>query len=308
MKELFYKYQKSLLNLTNDPFCRKLLGINHNLKIDALVPNGYGFRLGKNKWNFTFRTYPVYQKRIGLALQTYDSLLEGIKYYFKPRQVQEFVTMYATTGNIFSGSGDGDWTGGSSPNWDTEHDSVSETANIVSATASFQTHLAGGGDYRIVRAYFPWDISAIPGGATSSAGTIDLYVTNINEVNGPDDSGFCEATPVTPGTIVDADFNNMTVDSPTEFVTRILVGSLSASQYNQYTINASGLSNIDSHIGGTFWEVSYRSGRDMDDVAPAPGTTIATVTVSTSDEGGTSQDPKLNITYSIGADAFLALL
>ncbi len=305
MKELFWKYQKSLLKLANDSIGRKLniLGISKEFgeqKIDLLLPNAWGTKIG-SEIQITFRTYSVFQYRLKLALsglRAYDSLLEGIKYYLEPRQIQEWVTMCDTTGDLFSGSGDGRIFAQDNT-WNTVHDAATGiNADITGELNEIRCDKSGGGAFRIHRSYFPWDISSIGGGNEADSAIVSLWVISKDD-DLADGVGICEATPATPGTIIAGDFDQMgDVDNPTEFATRIDLGSISTGAYNNFTVNAAGLTNIDAHIGGTYWEIASRMGKDMSDSEPATGN--SQITVYFSERTGTANDPKLVITFSTG--------
>ena len=130
VKDLFNKYQKPIISGLNHwalgtPF-RKLLGIDKECKdkITKLWDNAYQTRLGKNKFQATFRCYPVFAKRIGVALSKWDiikdyiagnpKLYQGLDEYrgllaqVGLLDTREFPTVMAASGDpIYSGNGDG---------------------------------------------------------------------------------------------------------------------------------------------------------------------------------------------------------
>lgn len=185
-----------------------------------------------------------------------------------------------------------------STNWATSHDAASGSSAADSATdLVIQLYRNGGGFYYIERAFTLFDTSTLTSGATISAATFSLYETN----GGPADSdsqslGIVQTSPASNTAVVAADYSQCGATSnPTEGATRITTASMASFAYNAFTLNATGQGWI-SKTGVT--KLGFRFSKDMDNSAPtgANGDTYAAA-----DTSGTSQDPKLIVTYTLTA-------
>ena len=308
MKNLFAKYQKPLLRLANHKFGRKYLGINPKEKIVGITPNAFAIR-DRDQIKAEFRCYPLFKNKLGMALQGYDSLLEGIKYYFEPRELiwMEFALESPATFYPTAGAGDGiliNTTGGGS-SWATARGAAIASAINQAASGNTQNKFFGGGQYTCDRIFSPFDTSGIGGGATVSAGVYSLASSDIQSHVGNLTIGLVGTTQVDPDVLVVADYNNLTLNTPTEFATRLEHANISEvdGTYNDWTMNANGLAAVS--LSG-FTKLAIRLSDDIDNSTPAEDNTFR---VYSSAEAGTTKDPKLVVTFTAAAGgAFLPLL
>jgi len=153
----------------------------------------------------------------------------------------------------------------------------------------------------IERGFFPFDTSALPDDAINSA-VFSLYCTSkLNSIN--DGTDWMNVVgPTTQNDFVSlevADFDTCgdAIDNPTEGATRIDIGGISTSAYNDWTLNAAGISWI-SKTGVT--PLGLREGHDCTDTDPSYADTQGNrLTVSAAEEADVTQDPKLIVTYGV---------
>src|SRR3990167_10997409 len=81
IERFFEKYQTQLLYLANNPIGKFYLGIKDPREIVKLTNNSFHVYLGKKQYKATFKTYPVYAKKLALLLRA--GLL--VPFVFKPQ-------------------------------------------------------------------------------------------------------------------------------------------------------------------------------------------------------------------------------
>lgn len=144
------------------------------------------------------------------------------------------------------------------------------------------------------RGFYTFDTSTI-GTDTISSATFSLYVTAVknNHTNTSKDIALVSASPASNNDLVANDFDNV---GSTEFATRVALASATTSAYNDWALNASGISNVNkTGISGFATRTSW----DIDNTEPSPqNNTGSGLTTSFADETGTSQDPKLVVEHS----------
>ena len=189
--------------------------------------------------------------------------------------------------------------------WDTAHDATAgSSAHDSQTTFLVSVNDLGGGDYAINRGFTLFDTSALTSSATISAATASLYVTS--KVNSDDDGddwiNLVSSNPASNTALVTGDFDQCgdAIDNPTEFSTRLDIGSIAAGAYNDWALNASGLAAI-SKTGVT--KLGWREGHDCIDSAPLANDRID----ASSAEGAGAQRPKLVVTYTLPASAARSL-
>ncbi len=211
--------------------------------------------------------------------------------------------VYAAT--VFSGAGDGTAYNSAIPTWVGAHDAAA--GSFSSATGqNIVANTNTNGDYFVGRGFIPFDTSSIPANSTITAATFNGYVTSkFNAVNdGNDWINIIQTSQASETTLDNADFDQAgAIDNPTEGATRIDIGSVTTSAYNVWTLDSTGRSWIKktgetSNCGVTAgWTcLGIREGHDASDITP---TGINNITVLESETSGTSQDPYLDITYTI---------
>lgn len=164
----------------------------------------------------------------------------------------------------------------------------------------------------IVRAFFPFDTSSIPSGATISAATLNIYITGTTNTDndGIDYLTIIRTSQSTHTTLADADYDNVGTTEGIDSGQRKDISSIGSNVYLSFTLNATGqgwisksgqVSNCSASNGITC--LGMREGHDNLDSSNNPNTEN-TVTFYTSERTGTSEDPYLTVTYSGGGTAF----
>lgn len=173
------------------------------------------------------------------------------------------------------------------------------TANVANANATtMQIYVIGGTttdewrrNYRLVTLF---DTSSIPDDDEISSATLSLYPTSrdstldltVNITSSNPDSN----TAVTTSDYAQAKWGS------TKFSTGILISGFTLSDYNEFTLNASGISNI-SKTGVSKFGV--QSEEDIDNSSPTWSSGVeGSITFSTADVSGTTQDPMLVIEHA----------
>lgn len=148
------------------------------------------------------------------------------------------------------------------------------------------------------RAFVLFDTSALTSAASISAAVISFKGDGNASLDqlGTASVSIVSSTPASDTSISVGDYDQV---GTTEFATaRIGFGVWSTSAYNDFTLNASGIANI-SKTGVSKFGV--RSNWDTDDAEPTwVASKFNTVSWYPSSRAGTSEDPKLVITYSTG--------
>ena len=305
MIDLFRKYQQDLLKLANHSLGRRYLGINSKEKITGLAPNAWATKNGK-KTRVTFRTYPVYQNKLGMALQEYDSLLEGLKYYFKPRDLVWIEMQMATGGPYYptAGAGDGTLHQTGNASWSgTREDGTSDT-KVHGAPDNVGINTG----YILDRLFLPFDTDDIGAGQeVEGPTTMSIASGGVNSDTQGLTLGLTTSTQADPDALATTDFDALTLNTPTELATRLVVNDMSdvAGGYDDWVMNADGYAAVEME-GWT--KLVLRFSKDIDDSAPTAGTYYF---CNTSAYAGTTRDPKLVVTYSAvttAAGNFLPLL
>jgi hypothetical protein len=144
------------------------------------------------------------------------------------------------------------------------------------------------------RVFLLFDTSSLSSSASISSATLSIYVTA--KING-DNSGFdsvnvVTTTPASNTDLVSTDYDDIT---STLQASAVDLSAISTSAYNNFALNATGLGNI-AKTGVT--KFGLRTGEDIADDRPVTDTEN-TVTISAAETSGTSQDPKLEVTYTV---------
>jgi hypothetical protein len=215
----------------------------------------------------------------------------------------------------FSGAGDGfvRYTGGTDfTECTTGGTGLSpDSTGTTAVTAATDNEIILGEDAvytcNIRRTFLPFDTSAMPAGASVSATTLHVYVTTkVNELDdGIDYISVVETSQATHTTIAASDFGN---SGSTQGATAIDIGSITTSAYNVFTFNSTGRSNfingsgVDAPCSATngISCIGFREGHDLNNIPMNSVGDSNSMTISTSEATGTSQDPYLTVTYSAG--------
>lgn len=168
-------------------------------------------------------------------------------------------------------------------------DIVSSSLAATTGDVQVTETLTGFGSCDIRRGYFTFDTSSVPSGSNVSAASFQMYVTaKTNGDNDGDDVLYLVVPNISTWTSWGSTAGANTID----------ITAVSTSAYNTFTLNATGFGFLT--LGGST-QLGVREGHDVTGVAPS---STNSVTFSTSEQTGTSQDPTLSITYTAGSKAF----
>lgn len=146
----------------------------------------------------------------------------------------------------------------------------------------------------IDRGVFLFDTSALTAGAVVSAATMSIYVTSKanSDNDGTDYIAVISTTPASNTALVGNDFNNVGgtnfTDSPPD------ITAITTATYTNITLNASGIAAV-ATAGIT--KFALQEGHDFTGFNIAASATNR-ITLSSAETSGTSQDPKLEVTYT----------
>lgn len=202
-----------------------------------------------------------------------------------------------TTSTFYTEAGDGRTGYINQASWATARSADGSTANATDYTSnniqiSAEDESAGANDFAIIRGFFPFITSAIPDTDTISSATFSVWVSTVGA--GERIYGLIQTTQASITQLVGTDYDNLTLNSPTEGASRLTLTSTAA--YTDATLNASGISWI-SKTGNTLLGLRHQD--DIDNTQPAPGRQY--MHVHSSEATGTTNDPKLVVVHSAGA-------
>lgn len=177
--------------------------------------------------------------------------------------------------------------------WAEAHDATDGNNGTRDTGTSFvcQSTENGGGDVEIGRFWDLFDTSSIGAGQTISAATLSWYVTSTldQDNDGTDLINVYTTTPASNSTIVDADYDQ--IGSTTQG-TSVDISGVSTSAYNDVTLTT--FTNISSSGITKFGCREGHDGANSEITKPA----VDRIVGSTADVAGTTQDPKLVVTYA----------
>ena len=172
----------------------------------------------------------------------------------------------------------------------------SKTADDTSATSTLQAALNTGGPNwvaTIERFLFLFDTSSLGSGATISSATVGLYVTAKSSGAQSAAVNIYSSAPASNTGLVAADYDTT---GTTAYASNIAITSITTSAYNTFTLNSTGIAAISktSITKFSLKEALY----DADGTTPTTGLN-ETLSAGMADTGGTSYDPKLDVTYTL---------
>ena len=210
-----------------------------------------------------------------------------------------------TTSTFYSGAGDGaiDYYPGNT-SWDTAHDATDGLRANPGDPHFVGTGLRDTDKYWFSRIFLPFDTSALSDTDAIDSAVLSVYEASGGVVNGDNDGddwfNVVQTSQNSPTTLVVGDYDQAgAVNNPTEGATRIDVGSISASAYNSWTLNPTGLSWIDKT---GFSKLGLREGHDaIDSVYAGANNTLNSMYIFFSEEAGTTKDPVLVVQHYASA-------
>jgi len=217
-----------------------------------------------------------------------------------------------TTTSYYAGAGDGTiyTVGDGQPSqaiWDTVHDATTGTGRTVAGVSGYASEVWIRGvnnDIKIFRAFFPVDTSGLPNSAIISGAILKLNLSAIQDGyngDGYDYVAIVQTDQPDPTTLEETDYNNCgATDNPTKGSANIDITGLTTEQYNNFTLDATGLTWV-SKTGWTM--LGIRPGQDIQDYFPGdPGEVnkFSGVSAYFSEYTDTASDPYLEVTYTVG--------
>lgn len=155
--------------------------------------------------------------------------------------------------------------------------------------AMLNVNTASDGNLRRIWALF--DTSALGSTANISDGVLSMYATAKNDANSIS-MVLVQSSPASNTGLIGDDFDTCgSLNTPTEGASRKTLASHSTSAYNDFTLNTDGKSWI-AKTGVT--KLGLRGSLDVDNGSGSNNQ----VTYSSADQGSTTQDPKLVVTYT----------
>lgn len=302
-KNWFLKYQRLLLRFANSFVGRYILCLKSsdvgNNKIIQILPNSITWNEGKH-FKTEFRTHDKFSKRLFHAFKLIWYLFHRWDQAWYPKFNLGFDTLTTYPASGANSPVDGT----------VERSSVDESFATIRAGAGTAASDTGddSGDYPALvssttsnqfqsmrRGIYLFDTSTLTSLAEISNATISVYGNASNTKNnqmGSEDWHWCASTPAANNTLATSDYGNL---GTTSFGS-ITYASFTGGQYNDTTLNASGLaaisktsiskfgSRLSNDINGSFTGIWGSSLTDAFRPVFA-------------DHTGTSQDPKLVVTY-----------
>jgi len=204
---------------------------------------------------------------------------------------------FGQTTDIFYPSHDGLIYKGNNTDWATTRSSA--TGQEARNTVDNDTYPAVGNDAGSVligRGFYVFDTSAIQDTDTIDSATMSLFYAGSkdnDDNDGKDYIVFVSNSQSASSTLTTSDFPNI---GSVAFSDTIDIGSVSASQYYDWTLNATGLAVINK-TGYSY--LATREGHDMENEAFVGGSnTFNYVNWYFSQHTGTTNDPKLTVIHS----------
>ena len=320
----FKKHQKKLLWLLNTPIIRNwfryVLKINGNRssvgknKITKIEPNaifwGGRYFKKKGKWclerTVEFKTHNKYSKRLFYAFSPLWYLFHcwdmTINFLRLPalNLGYDTLTVYPVAGANTPVDGRVGYT---TPEL-TWANIRANAGNFAAVSDVFETviWLQGGATTNyfgyLLRGIFLFDTSALTANAVISSATISFFGKDKSDTLGATPTiALLASTPANTNNLVTAD--NTAFGTTRLADTDLTYAGFSTTGYNDFTLNAAGLANISKTGISKF---GIKEGKyDLDNATP-PWTAnlLYHFQVYFADEAGTTNDPKLVVTYTIG--------
>lgn len=239
----------------------------------------------------TFKSYPT----------PYEGIVRSIHESLVPVKAGLTTTTVYPDPNVETTTVDGRLKLGSrSDDWVTIR-AVSTATNAVDDGASgemAETYATGSSNLwnELCRAAFLFDTSAIGDTDSIDSGTFSIYVISKGDISGALDVSLVDKTTASNTALATSDFDRSTKYGTTEYATALAIASISTSAYNDWTLNASGLSAI-SKTGVSKFGVLLKE--DLDNTAPTWGAGVyGHITGYYADQTGTANDPKLVVNHT----------
>jgi hypothetical protein len=321
-KTWFEKHQRGLLWLLNFGLTRKWFkwilrirkyDIGYDKNIVRLLPNCYTIfnRVVGDRIELAtdFRTHAKYAKRIYYAFKPLWWVMHYWDLVFADKYVPELSFGFAVLTvwpdpspevTSVDGSTSQEYAVTSGVSWATIIAGAGVTANDNSSVI-YAFYIGADSTLNqwiyLFRGIFLFDTSALADNAVISGGIFSLY-GNTKSDNGSYNGNLnvYSSTPASNIAIVAGDFDSLGSTAFSD--TALAYADMSATAYNNFTLNASGLAAI------SLTGISKFGTRNANyDVAAVSPTWLIngsnTLQIKSADTGGTSTDPKLEVTYEV---------
>ena len=306
----FLKHEKLLLWLLNTPLIkiwfRWILRINGerssigNRKIIHIEPNAIWWKNKGKKITAEFRTHNKFAKRLYYAFKPLWYFLHYWDILFANNFNPNWNLGFDSTGDLFPVAGanspvDGDVKhNAANSTWATIRDGAGTGVDVTGVNTS--VFLAAGTTTdtwtEIQRSIMCFDASSISDDATKDSAIFSLYGGGKSNGISSEATHIAGATPANTNNLVSADYAQV---QRTTFG-NVTYASFTVGAYNDITLNASGLTNI------SLTAVSKFSAQHAPDINNSPPAWVNgannQVYWSSADTAGTTQDPKLVVTYT----------
>lgn len=307
-RQWFLKNQKLLKWFANTNYGKGVLG--HGLEgVDLILPNSVYQKQG-NKVKAEFRTHDKYAKRL---FYEYKPIWKAFHWFdmnvantFVPKLNLGFdtLTAYPDTGTgsttCDSRLEHADGTGQSFTTLVNAAGNYVDASSASTIAAYFQAHTVSNEFIGLSRSGYTFDTSSLD----SLAESVDSAVFSIYGASKSDglsatpNSNIYSFAPADDATHVAGDFDSMGTTAYCD--TAITYAGFNTSGYNDWTLNATGLAAV-STSGNT--KIGFRNANhDVADSAPSwSSSAISNLNAYFADQAGTTNDPKLVVTYTPGA-------
>jgi len=309
-KDWFEEHQNTLIWLLNHwllkYWLRWILRIHKDCKfseyIDEIKPHTYRISLGNDIYRSDFRTHQKFSKRIYYAFRPVWYFAHFFDWVlldrFEPVPNFGFSTLTAYP-DASSGSTTCDGV--------VARKNVDETFATIRAGAGTHVDNTTATDYpcgfidssttnqfvHLLRSIFTFDTSTVV--PTISSTVFSIYVNNYVFTIGNDTNVIVDVSPTANNSFVAGDFNTFTTTTLSDG--NIPDNTPTNNAYNSLTFNATGNSKV-----GAITKVGMRSGWDNANSFGGSWVSVdsrSTLTIYYADQTGTSNDPKLVVTYTI---------
>lgn len=307
-KNWFALHQKKLLWFANTSVGRYVLRVHGKRssvgknKITQILPNAILWE-EKGELKAEFRTHNKFAKRLYHAFKPAWYLIHFLDWLFLDRfsWANRFSFGFLTL-TVFP---DAD------PETTTVDGSVRNIqliatgwATILAATDGTDTNDNGtsffisrcqenGTELACTRSIFVWDTSSLTADAKISGAVASVYITAVS-ASSAYTTRFTSSTPASSTAVGVADYDQIGTGALAD---DLLSSSATTSAYNDFTLNATGLLDVNPVGNSSF---GFRDlDHDINGTEPAAAEDYR-ITVRSADFAGTTSDPKLVVTYSFG--------
>jgi hypothetical protein len=303
--------QSILLQIANTDYGRDMLNISKNgLPVVYIAKNEVRYLLGMKDGLYECMSHFAVGAKWGNEVRVKFSQFRSLAKYFEVQGWdQAGKTMFSTDdarvlaltltaypdANVETTTFDG-YVGFNSPvSYATAHDSASGNTNNDSATEwDLENGDEGVGSFYEKRGITLYDTLSLTASASISAATLSLYGHSMLANASSDSVSIVSATTASNTAIGNNDYGGF---GTTKFATDITFASWSTAGYNDFALNASGISNISKTGVSKF---GIRTAKDVS--STAPGTSEGNyVQAKSADTASTTSDPKLVVTYTVAS-------